>query len=341
MRTKGRHQALAWRAAAVVMTVLSVLAVNGCSSNAAPSPAARQRQITFPHARQVFATFVTAQDVARAARDEPLELSLVTQAQLPLSVSAYERADYLGMPTPRYRYGPPTLYIPQLKGFPFWFVAVARRTPAQGGTPRTAITVFSRVEASDTWQLSLLTLLQPGTKLPQIRLDATGHAMPLATFQQGLLVSPNSVGALQSAVADSGRAAVAATVVAAGPYTTGLHERLVAAERQVSELGLHYDSVFIGTAFPLYALRTTDGGGLVLYSLSHSTVIKVPDKNHTPIEVPAAFAPILYATGRLVQTELDTGETFQYAAYVPPGSRTHGGMRVIAADGGPTSAGGT
>ena len=51
---------------------------------------------------------------------------------------------------------------------------------------------------------------------------------------------------------------------------------------------------------------------------------------------------MLYATGRLViQTELDTGETYQYAAEVPvsqPAGKPSAQMRVIASDGGPTSA---
>ncbi len=230
--------------------------------------------MTPTHARHVFNTFVTTLDVARAASDERLELLLVNEAQLPLTVSAYERADYSGARTTRYRYGSPKLYVPQLKGFPLWFVAVVPRTPAQGGPTRTAIMVFNREEPADTWRLSVSTLLAPGATLPRVAVDHDGYATPLATFQRGLLASPNSVGALQAAVAADGPAARAATIVAAGPFTTGLYRQIMNAKHQVSRLGLLYDSVLVGTAFPLYALRTADGGGLVLYSLDRSAVIK-------------------------------------------------------------------
>jgi len=332
---------------ATLLVSLGLLATTGCSPPpATPSSAAPDSELTLAHARRIFTTFVTADDVARAARDEPLELSLVNQAQLPLTVSAYEGADYSGTPAIRYRYGVPQLYVPQMKSFPLWFVAVVSRTPAGGGPARTAIMVFSRPEPSDMWQLTVSTLLFPGMSLPRIALDRTGHATALATFDHRLLISPNSVGAVQSAVTNDGPAAPAAAMVAAGPFTTGLHEKIVTAKRQVTQPGLHYDSAIGGTAFPLYALATADGGGLVLYSLNRSTVILRRGSYHRQIGVPAAFAPILYATGRmLVRSELDTGETYQYAAYVPASGtprRATGGnkLAVIGSQGGPTSAGG-
>ena len=195
--------------AGLVLVVALMLGARGCASSTSrrdSRTAAPPGEVTLAFARQVFSAFVTTDDVARAAGDESLELSLVSEAQLPLTVSAYEQADYTGTPAPRYRYGPPAVYVPQMKSFPLWFVAVAPRTPARGGPARTAIMVFSRPTATDSWQLSLSTLLQPGAALPRIALDASGHATALATFDHGLLVSPNSVGAVQAALADEGPA---------------------------------------------------------------------------------------------------------------------------------------
>jgi hypothetical protein len=323
------------------------LGARGCASSttAGPGGGPPPGEVSLAYARQVLRTFVTTDGVARAAGAESLELSLVSQAQLPLTVSAYEQAGYTGTPAPRYRYGAGAVYVPQMTSFPLWFVAVAPRIPVRGGPARTAIMVFSRPTAMDSWQLSLSTLLQPGTALPRVALDATGHAKALATFDHSLLVSPNSVGAMQAALADDGPGAAVSTVVAAGPYTTGVHDQIVTAERSVTRLGLSYDSVLQGSSFPLYALATSDGGALVLYSLVHSTVVLRKAPQQPQIQIPPAFAPILYATGRvIIRSELDTGETYQYAAYVPPNQpagKPPGQLRVIAADGGPTSAAGT
>ncbi len=292
----------------LVLAVLAaglLLGAHGCATSVAVQPAsAPPGALSLATARQVFNTFVTTDDVARAAGDEGLELSLVSDAQVPLTVATYENAAYFGTPAPRYTYGKPKMYVPQMTGFPFWFAAVVPRTPTRGGPAR------------------------------------NGHATALATFDHRLLVSPNSTGALQAAVVEEGTAANAATMVAPGPYTTGLHSQIVTTKRQVTRLGLAYDSLLDGTTFPLYALRTADGGALVLYSMNRNTVILRKSKNGRQIEIPPPFAPALYASGSLiVRFELDTTATYQYAAEVPPG-RASGMMRVIAADGGPTTAGG-
>jgi len=328
----------------LVLAVLAaglLLGAHGCATSVAVQPAsAPPGALSLATARQVFNTFVTTDDVARAAGDEGLELSLVSDAQVPLTVATYENAAYFGTPAPRYTYGKPKMYVPQMTGFPFWFAAVVPRTPTRGGPARTAIMVFSRPAADESWQMTLSTLLQPGTALPRIAVATNGHATALATFDHRLLVSPNSTGALQAAVVEEGTAANAATMVAPGPYTTGLHSQIVTTKRQVTRLGLAYDSLLDGTTFPLYALRTADGGALVLYSMNRNTVILRKSKNGRQIEIPPPFAPALYASGSLiVRFELDTTATYQYAAEVPPG-RASGMMRVIAADGGPTTAGG-
>jgi hypothetical protein len=329
--------------AALACAPATAAARTGTGLPAAESSAAPRGQLTLANARQVFNTFAVTDEVARAAGDEPLELSLVSEAQVPLTVSAYEQADYTGTPAPNYRYGAAVLYVPQMKSFPLWFVAVAPRIPVRRGPARTAIMVFSRPAANDSWQLSLSTLLQPGAALPRIAVGPGGHATALATFDHGLIVSPNSVGALHAALADDGRGAAAASVVAAGPDTTGMHDQITAAQRHGRRLGLSYNSQLQGSAYPLYALGTSDGGGLVLYSLVRTTVIMRNAKNRQ-IPIPEAFAPIFYATGHLlIKSELDTGATYQYAAEVPPSQpagQPSGLMRVIASDGGPTSAGG-
>ncbi|MGE5292874.1 MAG: hypothetical protein ACM3ML_37945 [Micromonosporaceae bacterium] len=339
-----RTRAAAIALGLVLLAGLLLLGTHGCATSVAvQSSAAPPGALSLAAARQVFNTFVTTDDVARAAGDERLELTLVNNAQVPLTVATYETAAYFGTPVPRYVYGTPRLYVPQMTGFPFWFAAVVRRAPLGGGPARTAIMVFTRPAPDDSWQLSLSTLLLPGATLPPIAVDGSGHATALATFDHQLLVTPNSTGALQATVAEQGSDAPAAALIAPGPYTTGLHREILIAKHREIRKGLAYDSLLDGTTFPLYALRTTDGGGLILYSLNRNTVILRKGKQGRQIEIPQAFAPVLDAADNLViRFELDTTETYQFATKVP--AKRSGGapaiMRVIAADGGPTNAGG-
>jgi hypothetical protein len=321
-----------------------VFGVRGCAtSEAVPSSATPQGALSLAAARQIFDSFVRTDDVARAAGNESLALSLVANARVPLTVAAYESAAYFGTAVPRYVYGTPKLYVPQMTGFPFWFAAVVDRAPASGGPARTVIMVFTRPAADDLWQLSVSTTLLPGVTMPRIALNGTGHATALATFDHDLLVTPNTTGALQATVVVLGPDANAASMIAPGPYTTGLHEEILTTKHREIRAGLAYDSVLDGTTFPLYALRTADGGGLVLYSMNRDTVILRKGKLGRQIEIPQPFAPVLDAADNLVvRFELDTTQTFQFATEVPlakgPGARPM--IRVVAADGAPTAAGG-
>ena len=341
-----RTRAAAIALALVLLAGLLLLGTHGCATSVAvQSSEASQGALSLADARQVFNTFVTTEDVARAAGDEGLELALVSDAQVPLTVATYETAAYFGTPAPRYVYGTPTLYVPRMTGFPFWFAAVVRRTPLGGGPARTAIMVFTRPASDDSWQLSVSTLLLPGATLPPISVDGSGHASALTTFDHHLLVTPNSTGALQATVVEQGTDDPASPLIAPGPYTTVLHNQIVATKHRYIREGFAYGSLLDGTTFPLYALKTADGGGLVLYSLDRNTVILRKDKKQgRQIEIPPAFAPMLDAADNLViRFELDTTETYQFATEVPPkqSGRSRGVLRVIAADGGPATAGGS
>jgi hypothetical protein len=339
-----RTRATAIALGLVLLAGLLLFSTHGCATSVAvQSSEAPPGALSLAAARQVFNTYVTTDDVARAAGDEGLELTLVNNAQVPLTAATFETAAYFGTPVPRYVYGTPRLYVPQMTGFPFWFAAVVRRTPLGGGPARTAIMVFSRAVPDDPWQLSVSTLLLPGETLPPISVGSNGHATALATFDHELLVTPNSTGAVQATVAEQGTDTPASTLIAPGPYTTGLRRQILSAKHKERRAGLAYDSQLDGTTFPLYALRTSDGGGLVLYSLNKNTVILRKGKRGKQIEIPQSFAPVLDAADNLViMFELDTTETYVFATVVPPkrSGGSHGIIRIIAADGAPTDAGG-
>lgn len=320
-----------------------LLAAQGCTGSSAAAPAASTAPaLSLAAARQAFNTFIAADDIARASGDEWLEVSLVAYGQVALTTAAYQTADYLGQRVPRYKYGTPTFYVPRLKGFPFWFVAVVPRTPLGGGPTSTAIMVFDRRVSTDPWYMVSLTLLGQGDTLPGIAVDSGGYATALATFDRQLPVAPDAVGALQATVAQDGPRSSATSVVAAGPYTTGMHGQIVAATKQASALGYHRDSVLNGSGDPVFALKTTSGGALVAYTLNLTSVTLRSNPPVKQIEIPPAYAPLL--NGHLItEYELDTTETDQYLAAVPPKSpagKRQPPVNVIAFNGGPTSADG-
>lgn len=325
----------------LILLVAALLAVQGCSgSSAATHTASTSPELTLSAAHQAYDTFIAADDVARASGDEWLEVSLVAYGRVGLTTAAYQTADYLGHRVPRYKYGTPQLFVPRVNRYPYWFVAAVPRTPVGGGPTRTAIMVFDKQVSSDPWYLISLSLLGQGETLPSVAVDSSGYATPLATFDKKVPVSPNTVGALQATEAQDGPHSSATKVVGPGPYTTGVHAQIVAAQKQAAAQGYHYDALLSGASDPVAALATSDGGALVAYTLNLNSVTLRSNDPVRQIEIPPAYAPLLNGS-LVVQYELDTTEIDQYAAVISP-KATPGKppVTVISFDGGPTNANG-
>lgn len=334
-----------WRrdTVAAALAVATVAAgVTGCSSSARPAAAQGEKPsgpLTAGDARSAWRTFVAADSVARASGDERLALSLATDGNAKLTAAAYRKAAFSGVPVPRYRYGKPQLYVPTISGFPRWFVAIADRR--QGGKKRTALMAFMKPEQDGRWQLSLATLLDRGVARPRPVRDARGYAKALPTTTTGLVAQPKMAGALQATMVEEGPDGPSAGAIATGSHTSGIYDRITSTRRRMRDRGLAYDAIFSATPAPMFVLRTSDGGALVLYSYAlESTTLRKARKVHR-IPVPGNAAHLLDTL--VIKHELDVTETHEFAAYVPkPRGKDPrhplDKIRVIAADGAVTSA---
>jgi hypothetical protein len=287
-------------------------------------------------ADKAFRSFVTNEDVARASGDERLALWWTSEGQSQLTAAAFRRAMAAGDPVPRYRYGSPVLYVPRLlpQGVQ-WFVAVARRSTADGKDPHTVIMGFVRSKPTQRWRLSLAALLDKKQKPPKIAVDDQGYAKPLATFDAGLLIPPRVVPSIQATLAEEGPGNVAAKVMETGKHTTDYYTSDQKATKPKKGSGLHVNTVYATTAFPIFPLATTDGGGIVLYALSRDAISIKNKKKPGHVPIPKDAAPFIPAD--LVHSELDVTQTLQFAALVPPKPKKGNNSdkaTIIGADGG-------
>ncbi|GAA2084441.1 hypothetical protein [Actinomadura alba] len=351
--------------------VLALIGVMGCSEprERPTAPAAfastpTPERLTPEVARQAFRAYVTNEDVARASGDERLALSWAADGQSQLIAAAFRKAAFTGEPVPRYHYATPRLYVPRLSTYPQWFVAAVDRTTRSGNgssagagrsaseprSKRTALMAFHRSSPSTRWRLSLTTVLNAKTKVPHVVVDREGYATPLATFDAGLMIQPRSVSGIHATLAVEGSGSVAADVLRTGAYTSGYYTQTRRAKRRAAEAGLAYDTVFTATGFPIFPLRTADGGGLVLYALSQNTVTFLKDKRNR-LSIPRDAAHLLDTL--VLKDELNVTQTLQFAAVVPvqppartpahtpspgPGRKTAPRADVVAHDGAVTQA---
>ncbi|HZB31437.1 MAG TPA: hypothetical protein VE465_14845 [Streptosporangiaceae bacterium] len=317
-----------------LLVTLALAAGAGCSSDGGrpPEPVATtaggspiDERLTPEIATRAFRSYVQNDDVARASGDERLALSWTDDGQAQLTAAEFRKAAFTGDPVPRYAYSRRRFYVPRLTHYPKWFVVAADRmaAPTPGGPGGSAgrdgkqavLMAFVRKSADSRWRLSLATVLEPKGRQPQITVGDDGYATPLATFDIGLVIQPRIVPAMQATLAEEGPESLATKVMLTGPHTSGYYLRDQHNEARNKERGLAYDSVYAATGFPIYSLRTADGGGLVLYALSRNTVTFVKDKRHGRLSVPRDAAHLLDTI--VLKDELDVTETLQFAAAVP------------------------
>ncbi|MFI6477027.1 hypothetical protein ACIBH1_03775 [Nonomuraea sp. NPDC050663] len=326
MRAYGRRGVLALAAA--------FLAVAGCSDTpveqprqspvaaASPTSTAEKPPITPGEAREVFTAYVATDAANRGAGFQWYARDQVTGGRATLTMAEYDAHRF---PTP-HKWGAPTVWVPKLAAGDRnpWFSALAERD----GRP--AIVTF--VGQGADWLLTSVAVLEPGQGPPAVELDADGYATPLSSTDKSVAISPTFMAPLHASVAEAGPEGIAAGLIAPGPYTTETADRIDADRKRWKGLGYDYDSIFSAGELRTFALRTTDGGALVQYSLNQSTSITNRlDKKGLGIPVPEELRwlePSLWA-----QLSLKTSEMHQYATAVPPIDSTRPAA-VIAHDSG-------
>jgi hypothetical protein len=256
-----------------------------------------------------------------------------------------------------YTYGTPTFYLPEPAGYPRFFVADVSRAakvvnPADGTATWVGgaevpvdgrvLMLFEQSTAAGPWQLASTSQFPSGMTLPSLAADKNGYIPQVPLTSTGLLAQPYATGPLQAAVVDDGQASAAAKTVAAGPLTTAMYQ----AARAGSGIGLQaprgdvYQWAMEGTAYPAFALRTANGGALVLYAMYLNSTVAVPsyiDKGDPidpgpPIQAPLDLSPLLPAGQPAPRVELEAQQLLSFAAIDPPAAPSK--IQVIAIGGG-------
>lgn len=311
------------------------------AASSTPSPSASAVAITPAEAARVFTDITVTDDLLRAVNSRERRLllegvlqyevdGLMTGGQSPLTVAAFLSTDYA---PPRYKWGPPTLYIPR---FPAnekapWFSALATRD----GRP--TLLTFTK---SDRWRLSSAAQLLPEQAMPEIEVDAEGYATALAPDDKTITISPQFMQPVHASVAETGAAGVTAGLLAPGPYTTGVAEEIASLRGEAKDGGYSYDSIFSADNFPVYALRTQGGGALIQYSLSRTSTTTAKTETAVDEGVPVPTWAQWAFEDPKQRLSLRLVETHQYATAVPPLSKPSAAA-VIAHYGGLTRASGT
>ena len=308
-----------------------LLSVQGCGTTAdatttvtGPTPAS---------ALKVFNSYVTAERVATANQDQPLATEITASAQYSQVSVNYAVSAVTGQAVTIPTYGKPTLYVPKLPTYPQWFMAAAP-VSGKGQAAGTALMVFDRTDAAASWTLDNSVLLDKNAPALNVAIK-NGYATALRTTDDSLQFRPDEVGAMQATVVDEGPSTPAAAVVAPGPLTTGLYQANQALAKQARAQHNYYSWELEGTSYPFFALATTNGGAIVIYTMGFNTQT-LPAKSS-----PKRTLPVPDGQGPITKL-LDADSPFQYLAIDPPPVKQGGGkLQVIGSYGGPSYVKGT
>ncbi|SNS48647.1 hypothetical protein [Actinomadura mexicana] len=332
--------------------LLTLLAAAGCAegkTEARPTVTMPETSppvpvpLTPPVAGQAFRSYVTDEDVARAAGDERLALTWTSDGQSQLTAAEFRRAAYDGDPVRRFVYGRPKLYVPKLRdaAYPQWFVvSVDRSVVDRPKSKRRALMGFILRGPSDHWKLTLATLLQEKAKEPEVAVDAAGYATAMSAEDPSVLIRPRDVGGIQATIAAEGPRSVAAKVMRSNPVTTGFYQEAKRAKKKAKKKDVTYTAVYTATPFPYFGLRTEHGGGLVIYSLFRNTSLIAKDPGTPKPEIPQEAEHLL--DGTVEGNEVDTTATLHFAAFDPPKAKKDAAQpkaHMVADDGAVTKAG--
>ncbi|MEN3538328.1 hypothetical protein AAH991_24675 [Microbispora sp. ZYX-F-249] len=298
-----------------------------------PSPSPSPPAVTLEEASEALDAFLDTDDVLRLAGADRWALLLTQDGQRPMTIAGIHSQK--GKPA-RYTWDRRTVLVPRQSARPaVWFAATARRRDASGEV-RTAVFTFVRQSKDGPWRNSFASLLYPGEQPPSVALDADGYATALESRDATVAISPNLMGPLHATVAEEGPKGYASGLIAPGPQTTGFYDEIVETkEKAKTDDCMVYESLFASAPnYPIFALRTRDGGAMMLYTLTRTSSWTASGQPQgqpqglkcgegRPVTVPAAARWLLSPTKDLfIRQKRQIVETQQYVSAVPPRAST-------------------
>lgn len=306
--------------AAPALTLSLVLGAGAVGCVTVDGENARVAPLDQREAARVLADFDARNNEVYAKRDTALNSVIETG-----SVGAIDQASLRVMQfsdperkreIPAFTHEKPTYWIPRTIGWPKWFAV--HNTPSYANA-RPMLLVFGKDGPDAPWRATWGPTLRAGASFPEPYRDEDGYVEQLPLDAPGLAALPRDTAAALTGFLTDGRSS--AELFAPGPHTS---EARKLREEPVQN---GYVRQFVDSPAAQYAplaIRTADGGALVLFAVTHSMKLTVQPPN-TLGEVEPAQQAFLAAKPKRSVTE---HKLAAYAAVVP---RTGAGkVQVVA-----------
>jgi hypothetical protein len=297
------------------MAAIPAVALAGCGGAGSGAGSSSQKQgttspaggvITPAGARQVLAQFASTNNQANKLRQASVLATYEGGSSYQIDVASYRESLILDKKNKGYApvtYTDPVAYVPRQSTYPAWFAVRALAKWKITPTPYVYL-VFTKASASAHW----IEVLEPTTQglpkqtLPTVATDAAGYATQVSPADAtGVRLAPSALPAKQVTYLDVGN-------IPTKPLRPGLptpkRPKVVTFANGNTGLGDLHDKAFWHSRLPpgstqldqhqvspgsIYALRTTDGGALIIYNLAASLTLAAPDATPFTMTIAGIF----------------------------------------------------
>ncbi len=316
----------ALRGAALAVLLAGSAVLGGCARGETVQPAAGPEQ---PHAvvaprqaeRILDAVDAAVARAATATDPDRLPSRILGPARQEAAAAVRLRAALRSRPTAARAPDRSRLLLTRAGGWPRWFLVAG----TVEGRPTPQLRVLWSPSAREPYGLWAQPALLPGAVLPTVASEP--GALTLSPRSgRGLVRSPQQVVERYVEVLDRGDASPAAKEFSKDTFRTQLAAALSSARTSLGAANV--SSRHRRTSDPVLALRTADGGALVIAALQQESAVKVgPGQQAVKIddkELAALFG------GATIRKELRR-TAVEVLVFAVPSARAGGPVRVIAA----------
>jgi len=266
--------------------------------------------ITPAQAQQVLASYTSANNMANAQASDSLIATVETGSSGAIDSGIYQAqraSGGAGYPA----FGPlsAAYYIPLESpgSYPHWFAVHVRNALLSdpGEVIDGEYLIFTQAAPGAPWLDAAEPFILPGAQPPAIALDVNGYAAAVTPNDAGLLLPPGAASGATATALDSG------TGQPASPGNLADQQDQASLRRHISP-GSGLTDAHFAAPFPLFGLRTTDGGALLFYTVAARLTVTAPQGSALSLTVPGFISAGQQATA----ATLDYLE--QFATYDPP-----------------------
>jgi len=266
----------------VAAVMAGIITCTGCAGNGSATPgtaksstgtqgatsgvhgAVAAPQLTVGQASQVFTSFLPRYNQMLTTTNR----SLVTQVTAGAESAMNQLRDQEGISSSDTAISmkSPEFYVPQLSVYPRWFVVTGQEE--QGGVSFPGAFVLDQDQPGGPWREAVYVSdsVPPYTALPvTIATNGQGYATAV-TAGSGLGLSPGELGAAYAQYLNLGPQP--APGFASGVNTSGQLSFDATFQSQANRNGWQVKISYVPAGWPVYALRTSDGGALVFYDVA-------------------------------------------------------------------------